>query len=67
MLLNQMPDGGNSVEYDQKLIRPGEFHNEIIHQIWDQSNKQFVCTCTETAQPGKDQEIVEIQRNMAKD
>ena len=35
---NQRPGNSmNSVEQDQKLIRPGESHNEFTHQIWAQS------------------------------
>ena len=29
--------GGNSVEHGKKIIRPGEAHNELAHQISVQS------------------------------
>ena len=38
---------GNSVKNEQKLIRPGESHNEFIHQNQTQSDQWFVCKWTE--------------------
>ena len=36
---NQRPGyGWSPVEHNQKLIRPEEAHNELIHQICTQSN-----------------------------
>ena len=40
-------NAGNSVERDQKLIRPGEAHNEYVHKIWAQSDQRFVGKCVE--------------------
>ena len=36
----------SSVEHDQKLIKPKEASNELAHQIWIQSDQQFVYKCT---------------------
>ena len=39
---NHRPENlGNSVENDKKLIRYGEYHNECIHHIWDQSPERW--------------------------
>ena len=47
---NRRPgNGGNSVEYDQKLIRPGADHN-VFDQTWVKSDQQFVCKCVKTDQ-----------------
>ena len=48
--------GESHNEHDEKLLMLGESHNEFRHQIWGQSNKQFVFKCTETAWPIRGQE-----------
>ena len=58
--------GRNSVERDQKLIRPGEAPNEFAHQIWVQSDQWFAWKCVETDRPITGQETAGIQESMAK-
>ena len=48
------------------LIRPGEAHNEFVHQIWAKSDQRFACKYAETAQSIRGQETVEIQWGMTK-
>ena len=50
--------------YDQKLIRSGEAHNKLDHQIWVQSDQCFVYKRTGTAQQIRGQEIAGIQRSI---
>ena len=45
--------GQETVEHDQKLINPGEFHNDCIHLVWDQSPGRVVRKCAENAWPIK--------------
>ena len=33
----------DSVEHNQKFIGPWEAHNELVHQIWAQSDQRFIC------------------------
>ena len=54
----------DSIEHQQKLIRPGESHNECTYQVWHQCNQQFVCKYAETAQPIRGQEAVGIQQSI---
>ena len=37
--VSELGKGRNSVEHDQKLIRPEEAHSEFAHQIWAQSEQ----------------------------
>ena len=46
----------NLMECDQKLIRPEEACNELVHRNWTQSNQQSVCKCAKTAKPIRGQE-----------
>ena len=55
-----------SVEHDLKLIRHAEYHDECIHQVWDQSPEQFVQKRGENSGPNKGQETTWIQRSMTK-
>ena len=36
---------------DQKLIRHGEFHNELTHQVYNEIGQWFVYKCAERARP----------------
>ena len=57
-LNNQRPGNSRkSVEQEQKLVWPGEAHNELVYQIWSQSDQQFVCKYKETVQQITGQEI----------
>ena len=40
-LTNQRPGNKDSVEHDQKSIRPREAHNELAHQILAKSEQLF--------------------------
>ena len=37
------------MERDQKLNRLEEAHSELVHQIWAQSDQQYICNWAETA------------------
>ena len=40
--------------------------SEFAHQIWAESDQQFVCECTETVQPIRGQETAEIQQRVTR-
>ena len=40
----------NSLDWDWMFIRPGEYHDECIHQVWDQFPERFVWKSIETTQ-----------------
>ena len=47
------------MENDQKLIRPGEAHNELAHDIWANSDQYFVGKWAETGPPIRGQNTAE--------
>ena len=51
---------------EQRLIRPGEFHNELAHHLLVQSDRQFAYKYTETAQQIKGQKMVGIKWSLTK-
>ena len=59
-------NAGNLVKRNQKLIRPGEYHNEFVRQIWTQPKKQFSCRWTETARQIRGQEMMGIHQHVFK-
>ena len=64
---NQRPfNAANSVEHDQKLIRPGQAHYELAHPLWAQNLQRFVCKSTETPRLIRAQETLQIQWSVTK-
>ena len=60
---NQKPGNDrNSGNHDQKSIGPGESYNWFTHQIWAQSNQQFVSKYSETVQQTRGEERAGIQQ-----
>ena len=65
--INQRPESvANSEECDQKLMKPGEVHNELTNLLRAQSDQWFVSKSTETARPIRGQETAQIKSSVAK-
>ena len=64
---NQRPgNGGNLLECNQNLVRPGDALYEFAHRFWAKSNQLFVCRCTATAQRVRGQGMTEIHWSKTK-
>ena len=66
-LTNEGPGNSeNSMAHDFNLIKPGEYHNECIQQVWDWSPQQFVQKCMKIIWQITGQEMIRIQWSITK-